>query len=135
MADKERSTCDILKQDTSKIMKKMDSQIPLYVKIYSDIYREYNHTVEDFFNLGYALERAELNAMFQGTGTKKTAEILSRLYTDMLLSQLDLYEKFLKWYAQTRISGLKSTDSMIHNFMEYAGVGMGGVRESSVEQT
>ena len=45
----EQLTSDIVKDNAARVMKKIDTQIPLYVKMYSDLYREYMRIIEDTF--------------------------------------------------------------------------------------
>jgi len=51
------SACDVMKENTSKVIKKMESQIPSYVQEYSDLYTEYLHTFDDLFGTCYISEK------------------------------------------------------------------------------
>ena len=43
------SICDIMKEDTSEVIKKMESQMPSQFQNYSDVYTEYLHMLDDIF--------------------------------------------------------------------------------------
>lgn len=121
MAEEDQSTFDMIKENTSKVMSKMDSQIPLYVKMHSDIYRRYRHMMDDFFDAGYALERAELDILFRNDGTRKAAETTTRLYSNALLANLGMYGEFLKWYAHAQRANMRAMDNIYHGFMKSLG--------------
>lgn len=121
MAEEDQSTFDMIKENTSKVMSKMDSQIPLYVKMHSDIYRRYRHMMDDFFDAGYALERAELDILFRNDGARKAAETATRLYSNAILANLGMYGEFLKWYAHAQRANMRAMDNIYHGFMKSLG--------------
>lgn len=121
MAGEEQSTFDMIKENTSKVMSKMDSQIPLYVKMHSDMYRRYRHMMDDFFDAGYALERAEMDLLFQNDGTRRAAEMATRLYANTMLANLSMYGEFLKWYAHTQRANMRAIDNIYHGFLKSLG--------------
>jgi hypothetical protein len=47
-ADSSTSVCNIFKDNTSKVIKKLEIQIPSHFQIYSDMYKEYLHVVDVF---------------------------------------------------------------------------------------
>jgi hypothetical protein len=55
--DKKISICDVMKEDTSRIIQKLESQIPSNFQQYSDLYTAYLHTLEDVFGTCYISEK------------------------------------------------------------------------------
>jgi hypothetical protein len=53
----ELSFCDILKTDTSEIIKKLESQAPSIFQNYSNLYTEYLHMFDDLFGTCYISEK------------------------------------------------------------------------------
>ena len=51
------SVCDIMKGNTSEIIKKMESQIPTYFQMHSDVYTEFLHTMDDLFGTCFIAEK------------------------------------------------------------------------------
>jgi len=49
----EISVCDIMKKNTSDIVKKFESQTPLLIQKYSDLYFAFLHTIDDMFGTCY----------------------------------------------------------------------------------
>jgi len=51
------SICDIMKQDTSEVIKKMESKMPSMFQNSSDMYTKYLHTLDDIFGTCYIAEK------------------------------------------------------------------------------
>lgn len=118
----EQLTSDIVKDNAARVMKKIDMQIPLYVKIYSDLYREYMRIIEDTFEAGHTLETAETNKLPQNKLSKDIIEYNIRTYSNAVLMGLDVHGEYLKWFSDIRLAGIKSLDLAIHSYMTMAGM-------------
>lgn len=62
--EKKLSICDIMKEDTSDILKKLESQIPPLFQGYSDLYTAYLHMYDDIFGTCYIAEKNFLSNAF-----------------------------------------------------------------------
>ena len=51
------SVCEIMKDDTSEVFRKMESQIPLLFQNYSNLYTRYLHMLDDVFGTCYIAEK------------------------------------------------------------------------------
>jgi len=99
-----------------KIMKKLESRIPLQIKSYSDFSREYLKILEEIFDIDYALE----NKTFGNFGMDKKSikllddylEIGSRFFT----SQIDMSNEFFKGYLDMRLSVMESYNKFLKDF-------------------
>jgi len=58
--EKKPSICDIMKKDTSEIIKNMESKIPSLFQNYSDLYMAYLHMFDDLFGACYIAEKEYL---------------------------------------------------------------------------
>ena len=110
------TTVDIIKENTDHIMKKLDSQVPLYVKMHSDLYREHNRLSENFFKAAYALEQAELDMLFGGQAPE-VVEPWIRMQANVTVSQIELAGMFLKWCPQMYVLALKFLDQALQNYV------------------
>ncbi len=72
------SVCDVMKDNTSKVLKKMESQIPSYVQEYSDLYAEYLHTFDDLFGTCYISEKQFFDNLGFDQETLKTFDNYSK---------------------------------------------------------
>lgn len=51
------SVCEIMKEGTSEIFKKVESQMPLLFQNYSNLYAQYLHVLDDTFGTCYIAEK------------------------------------------------------------------------------
>jgi len=112
------SICDIMKNRTSEIVKKMECQLPLSVQQYSDLYTAYLHSIDDVFGTCYISQKE----FFDKLGISQEAlrnfdeylKSTSKAYQDWI----DLSSKYGQDYVQMRLSMIKSSDQFIHIVMD-----------------
>ena len=112
------SACDIMKDNTSNVIKKMESQIPSYVQEYSDLYTEYLHMFDDLFGTCYISEKEFFDKLGFDQETLKTFDNYSKTLTNFYSSQIDMSTNYLRAYVKIRISAIKSYDQYIHAMMD-----------------
>ncbi len=112
------SACDVMKDNTSKVIKKMESQIPSYVQEYSDLYAEYLHMFDDLFGTCYISEKEFFDKLGFDQETLKTLDNYSKTLTNFYSSQIDMSTNFLREYVKMRISAIKSYDKNLHVMMD-----------------
>ncbi len=113
------SVCDIMKNNTSKVIKKMESQVPTYIQQYSDLYTAYLHAFDDIFGTCYIAEKQFFDKLGIDQKTLKTLENYSDSLTNVCSSQIDASTKFLRTYVQLRTSAIESYDRYTHLVMDY----------------
>lgn len=112
------SVCDIMKNNTSTIINKIESQIPTYFQIQSDVYKEYLHSVDDLFGTCFISEKEFFEKLNLDQNTLGFFDNYWKNVTKLYLSQIDISTNFLRTYSQIRISTIKSFDSYMHTMME-----------------
>ena len=112
------SICDLMKENTSKRIKKLESQIPSYVQEYSDLYTEYLHMLDDFFGTCYKAEKDFIDNLDFDEESVKTIDTYSKNLTNFYSSQIDMSTNFLRSYVKMRISAIKSYDKYLHTMMD-----------------
>ena len=112
------SACDVMKENTSKVIKKMESQIPTYVQESSDLYAEYLHTFDDFFGTCYIAEKEFFDNFGFDQETLKTFDNYSKTLANFYSSQIDMSTNYLRAYVKMRISAIKSYDRYLHVMMD-----------------
>ena len=117
-SEKSISICNIFRDNTSKIINKLEMQIPANIQIYSDLYKEYLHLIEDVYGTCILSEKEFLDKMNIDENFMRNVQEFSNNYTDMCINQIDYFGKYLKWYSEMRISGMKSYDQVMHSMME-----------------
>jgi len=112
------SVCDVMKNNTTKIIKKMESQIPSYVQESSDLYTEYLHMFDELFGTCYISEKQFFDNLGFDQETLKTFDNYSKTLTNFYSSQIDMSTNFLRAYVKMRISAIKSYDRYLHMMMD-----------------
>ncbi|MBM2819733.1 MAG: hypothetical protein HW410_1415 [Nitrosarchaeum sp.] len=112
------SLCDLMKNDTSEVMRKLESQIPSFAQNYSDLYAAYLHMFDNFFGACYISEKEFFDKLKIDQKilleTKKNSELIKKNYFE----GIDSSTKFFDFFIKTRISGISSVDNYIHEMME-----------------
>ena len=111
------SVCDIMKNNTSKVIKKIESQAPLLTQKYSDLYVTYLHTIDDIFGTCYISEKEFFDKLNLDQGILKEVEKFSTALTALYLDQIEFSSKYLEAYIQIRVSTLKTFDNFMHVMM------------------
>jgi len=112
------SICDIMKEDTSEIIKKMESYMPSMFQNYSDLYTAYLHMFDDLFGTCYIAEKEFFDKLNIDQGIlrqiKENSETVRGYYSD----NIDMAQKSLDEYVKMRIDAIKSFDRHVHTMME-----------------
>ncbi len=112
------SVCDIMKNNTSEVIKKLESKAPLLTQKYSDLYVTYLHTIDDIFGTCYISEKEFFDKLNLDQGILKQVEKFSSALTGIYLNQIELSSKYLEGYIQMRLSALKTYDNFMHKMMD-----------------
>ena len=112
------SVCDIMKNNTSKVIKKLEAQIPSSVQQYSDLYTTYLHTVDDIFGTCYIAEKELFDNLNFDQGVLREFQGFSNVLTKTYLDQIEMSAKYVETYVQIRKSSLKTYDNFMHIMMD-----------------
>jgi hypothetical protein len=112
------SVCDIMKNNTSQVIKKIESQAPSLTQKYSDLYMTYLHTIDDISGTCYISEKEFFDKLNLDQGILKGVEKFSGALTEIFLGQIEFSSKYLEAYIQMRISALKTYDNFMHVMMD-----------------
>ena len=114
----ELSICDIMKEDTSKVIKKMESKMPSLFQNYSDLYTEYLHMFDDLFGTCYIAEKEYFDKLNIDQGTLRQIKANSELMKNSYVENIDMAAKFFDEYVKMRVSAIQSFDNYVHVMME-----------------
>lgn len=112
------SICDLFKENTSNLIQKMESQIPIYGQIYSDIYKESLHMLEDVFGTCYISEKEFFDKLNIDQYALKQWDIYSKSILDFYSRQIDASTNLLKIYSSNRISAIQTYENFMHAWMD-----------------
>ncbi len=112
------SVCDIMKNNTSEIIKTIESKTPSLMQKYSDLYMQYLHTIDDIFGTCYISEKEFFDKLNLDQNVLKEVEKFSNSLTAISLNQIEASSKYLDAYMQMRVSALKTYDDFMHVMMD-----------------
>ena len=116
--DNKISVCDVMKKDTSKIIQKLESQIPSNFQQYSYLYTAYLHTLEDVFGTCYISEKEYFDKLNIDQGILGAYQKYSNTLTETYLNQIDLFSKIKEQNIQAQKSNLEVYDNFMHSMMD-----------------
>jgi len=112
------SICDIMKEDTSAMIKKMESKMPSVFQSYSDMYTKYLHTSDDIFGTCYIAEKEFFDKLNIDQGVLRQIKQNSESMTKIYVENIDMTAKFFDEYVKMRMSSMESFDKYAHVMME-----------------
>lgn len=112
------SVCDIMKGNTSEIIKKMEMQIPTYAQIFSDINKEYLHTLDEIFGVCYISEKEFYDKFIIDQANLHAFYNFLKSFVRIYSEQIDIQTNLLKSYAVFRIANIKSYDNFVHTLID-----------------
>jgi len=104
------SVCDVMKKNTSSIIKKMEFQVPSYLQQYTDLYTAYLHSFDQIFGTCYIAEKEFFDKLEIDQNTLKSFDSFSKTFSDVIASQIDTSTESLNAYVKMRISAIDSFD-------------------------
>ena len=113
------SISEILKNNTHKFTKKLESQLPLKMQQFSELYTAYLYSVNNTFDSCITCEKELFEKLDMNKGLIKAFEKYTKVYTDTMLQQMDYYAQFRKYSTDTQLSAMKSWNSFMTSMMEY----------------
>ncbi len=108
------SVCDIMKGNTSEIIKKFESQIPSLVQNYSNLYTAYLHVFDDLFGTCYINEKEFFDKLNIDQTLLKQLKNNSESIKDRYLENIEITTKFLDEQVKMRISAIQSFENLVH---------------------
>ena len=113
------SVCDLLKDNTTKIIRKFETQTPIYAQLYSDCYNEYLHSLEDIFGSCYLSEKHFFDSLEIDEKVLDSTDKFWNVFTETTIFHIDMYTNFQKKQFDTMNSFMKSYDHFVHVGMDY----------------
>lgn len=129
--DDKISVCDVMKNNSSEIIKKLESQIPSMIQQYSDLYQTYLHTFDDLFSTCYVSEKEFFDKLNIDQDILREIDKNIKSLTQTQLEQIEMSSKYVQAYVQARIATIKSFDNFMHIMMESYAKTLSRLNESS----
>jgi len=113
-----KSVCDVMKDNTSEILQKIESKFPAYAELYTALYGKYLHTMDDLYGVYYMSEKEFFSNMESDKAASQALGAYWKFITNMATTQIDLATNFLQMYVQMRIATIESYDTMAHHMID-----------------
>jgi len=112
------SICDVMKTDSSKIIKKLESQIPLNFQESSILYTAYLQTLDHVFGTYLIAEKEFFDKLNIDQGILTFYRKYSNFITESFLQQIENYSKFRQTNIQTQMTFLESYDKFFKTMID-----------------
>lgn len=112
------SVCDIMKNNTSRIIKKLEMQVPITIQMYSDYYRSYLHSMDDVFGTCLIAEKHLLDKMGVDQRVLKNFQKYANDITSIIETQIEVLNNMQKAQLTMRSQMVKAYEYYIHYLME-----------------
>ncbi|MGI0047492.1 MAG: hypothetical protein ACREBB_09965 [Nitrosotalea sp.] len=112
------SICDVMKNNTSEIIQKMESKFSTYAQLYTDLYTKYLHIVDDLYGTCYLSEKEFFDKLGMDKAALQAFDAYWKSITNMTISQIDMVTNFAKMYVQFRLGTIDSCDKIAHIVMD-----------------
>jgi hypothetical protein len=112
------SICDVMKNNTSEIIQKIESKFPIYAQLYTDLYTKYLHTIDDLYSACYVSEKEFFDKLGMDKKTVQAFDTYWKSIANMTMSQIDMATNFAKMYVQFRLATISSYDKVAHVMMD-----------------
>ena len=111
------SVCNILKEDTSEVIQKIESKMPSVFQSYSDMYTKYLHTLDDVFGTCYIAEKEYFDKLNLDQEFLRQIKQNSELMKKNYVASIDAIAIFFDEYVQMRMKAMESFDNYAHVMM------------------
>ena len=115
MSEKQ-SISDTLEKYTMEIMKKLEGQIPLHIKSFSDFSREYIKLLENSFEINCSIEKKIFGNMNLDEKSIKLLDDYFEVGTKFYNTQIDMTTEFFKNYLNIRLSLMEAYNKFVKEF-------------------
>lgn len=112
------SVCDIMKGNTSEIIKKFEYQIPSIVQNYSNLYTAYLHLFDNLFGTCYINEKEFFDKLNIDQAILKQLKDNSDSIKNRYIENIEITTKFLDEQVKMRISAIQSFENLAHVMMD-----------------
>lgn len=101
------SICDVFKDNTTAVIEKLESQVPVYLQMYSDLYMEYLRSMDNIFGTCYVSQKEFFDKLGIDQNLLRTYNDYWKTIVDAGNVQIDMFMNFQKMYVKTRIETIK----------------------------
>ncbi|MEX0640882.1 MAG: hypothetical protein WD018_08750 [Nitrosopumilaceae archaeon] len=113
------SICDLMKNNTSEILQKMEYQIPTYLQGYTDLFTKYLHSLNTLYGTCYISEKQFFDKLGIDHKVLEPIDEYWKFIKNLTLVQIETSSKFVEDYIQFRIAAIESFDKSMGSALDY----------------
>ncbi|MGB6463605.1 MAG: hypothetical protein WA799_08320 [Nitrosotalea sp.] len=113
------SVCDIMHTNSTNVIEKVESLLPINMQMYSDFYTECLHSLQDLFGACYIAENEILSKIGIDQKSLQSFDTYTKTVTRSTIVQIEMANNIQKTYLQTQISAIKTLDEYIRLTLDY----------------
>lgn len=113
------SICDLMKNNTSEILQKMEYQVPTYLQGYSDLFTKYLHSLNTLYGTCYISEKQFFDKLGFDHKVLEPIDEYWKFVKNLTLIQIESSSKFVEDYIQFRLSTIESFDKSMTSALDY----------------
>ena len=105
--DEQISICDVLKDSTTSIIRKLESTGPTYFQMYSDLHMEWLHSLDNVFGTCYISQKEFFDKMGIDQSTLRTWQEYLKTVTEAYKSQIDISMSMHNSYVENIVKSFE----------------------------
>ena len=113
------SICDLMKNNTSEILQKMEYQVPTYLQGYTDLFTKYLHSLNTLYGTCYISEKQFFDKLGIDHKVLEPIDEYWKFIKNLTLVQIETSSKFIEDYIQFRIAAIESFDKSTVSVLDY----------------
>ena len=117
--ESELSICDLMRNNTFEILKKVEFQIPSYLQGYTDLFLKYLHSLNTLYGTCYISEKQFFDDLGINHKVLEPIDEYWNFIKNLTLVQIETNSKFIEDYIQFRIASIESFDKSVASALEY----------------
>lgn len=112
------SICDLVKNDSSEIIHKMESKVPTIIQRYTDLYSEYLKLCDNLFGTCYIAEKEFFDKLNLDQNLLREVKKSSNQLKNQALNNVEFGTSFFDVMIKTRISAIRTYDIYMRTMLE-----------------
>ena len=115
----EVSICDLMKNNTSEILQKLEYQVPNFLQGYTDLFTKYLHSLNTLYGTCYISEKQFFDKLGFNHKALEPMNEYWKFITSLILTQIESNSKFFDDYIQFRLSAIEVFDKSAASSLDY----------------
>ena len=118
VADAAVSVCNMMNNITSRIIEKIESEMPPLFQGYSNLYARYLHSIKDMYGACNMAEKQYFEKMNINQDTLKVFDWYLRSSASIVESNINMFTGLAKSHLKFRLSFVDLWDKQMHSHMD-----------------